>query len=50
MAQILIVDDAMLSRLHLKKMLKKVGHDFTEATNGREALEKLLQTNRIAFF
>ncbi len=42
MAQILIVDDAMLSRLNIKKMLEKVGHGVTEAKNGREALEKVV--------
>ncbi len=42
MARVLIVDDAKLSRLMLKKMVVEVGHETIEATDGKEGLEKII--------
>ncbi len=40
MANILIVDDNLLTRLQLRKILEGVGHRVSEAKEGLEALEK----------
>jgi len=39
MAKILVVDDAQFLRVRITKMLSGEGHDFQEATNGREAVD-----------
>jgi two-component system chemotaxis response regulator CheY len=36
--RILIVDDAALTRLHLKKALQREGYEVIEAVNGEEAV------------
>lgn len=41
MSQILIVDDSSFQRRNIKRVLEAEGHEITEATNGREALELL---------
>lgn len=44
MKRILIVDDSMIIRMNLKKILEKSGYAVVgEAANGREAVEKHLQ-------
>jgi CheY-like chemotaxis protein len=41
MALILIVDDALLSRNMVKKVLKSQGHSTIEAKDGEEGLDKI---------
>ncbi|MGI0480463.1 response regulator transcription factor [Geminocystis sp. CENA526] len=41
MALILIVDDALLSRNMVKKIVKNLGHSTIEAKDGEEALTKI---------
>jgi len=41
MALILIVDDALISRTVIRKILKANAHQTVEATNGTEALEMI---------
>ncbi|WP_017296150.1 response regulator transcription factor [Geminocystis herdmanii] len=43
MALILIVDDALLSRSMVKKIVKNLGHSTIEAKDGEEALSKIEQ-------
>ncbi|HLG69685.1 MAG TPA: response regulator [Chloroflexota bacterium] len=38
--RILIVDDARLTRLTLRKTLERMGYEVTEAVNGQDGLEK----------
>lgn len=38
MAQILVVDDSMITRKHVTKVLKNLGHETLEAENGEEGL------------
>ncbi|MCX7715536.1 MAG: response regulator [Clostridia bacterium] len=41
MAKVMIVDDSLLVRMNLKKILSESGHEIVaEATNGEEACEK----------
>ncbi len=41
MANVLVVDDAKIMRLHISKLLKELGHTvISEAKNGSEALEE----------
>ena len=40
--KILIVDDIFTNRLLLVEVIKSIGHDYTQAENGREAVEALL--------
>ncbi len=41
MKRVLIVDDAIVARMILKKLLKKAGYEIVgEANNGQEAVEK----------
>lgn len=42
--KILIVDDARWQRQNLTRMLSAAGHEVIQATNGREALEKLAES------
>jgi CheY-like chemotaxis protein len=39
MARILIVDDSSFTRKALARMVKALGHEIVEASNGREGLE-----------
>ncbi|WP_017714933.1 response regulator [Kamptonema formosum] len=39
MALILIVDDAQIMRIMVRRILQKEGHDILEASNGQEALQ-----------
>ncbi|MBS2019135.1 MAG: response regulator [Deltaproteobacteria bacterium] len=45
--KILIVDDARWQRQNLSKILAAAGHEVIQATNGREALEKLSESPAI---
>ena len=46
MARVLIVDDATIMRINIKKMLDKMGHDVVgEAANGHEAVEVYEKVN-----
>ena len=38
MASLLVVDDEKLSRIAIRKILERAGHDIIEATNGEECL------------
>ncbi|RLD61479.1 MAG: response regulator [Bacteroidetes bacterium] len=38
---ILIVDDIFVNRLLLSEIIKKIGYNFTEAKNGKEAVDFL---------
>ncbi|UCZ52867.1 response regulator [Bacillus shivajii] len=41
MAKVLVTDDAAFMRMHLKNILKKIGHEVVgEAEDGQEAIEK----------
>lgn len=41
MKTIMIVDDSLIMRINLKKIIEKAGHKIiTEAANGQEAVEK----------
>ncbi len=42
-ACILVIDDAPVVRHYHRQILEQAGHTVTEAVNGMEALEKLLQ-------
>jgi two-component system chemotaxis response regulator CheY len=43
--RVLVVDDSRVSRKHIRSVLERLGfEDFTEATDGREALPYLEQT------
>ena len=44
MARILVVDDEVLLRKLVRKMLEEVGHQVAEATNGNEALAMVERT------
>ncbi len=41
MSKILIVDDSIFTRSMLKKLVKEMGHETIEATNGREGLDAI---------
>jgi two-component system chemotaxis response regulator CheY len=44
MKKILIVDDSLIMRLNLKKILEKEGYDVVaEATNGQDAVDKYIK-------
>jgi len=38
--QVLVVDDAQFMRLRLRQLLESHGHTVSEASNGREAVER----------
>ena len=40
MKKIMVVDDSLIVRVNLKKILQKQGYMVTEAANGQEAVEK----------
>ena len=42
-ARILVIDDAAVVRQYHRKILEQAGHAVSEAVNGMEAIEKLLQ-------
>jgi adenylate cyclase len=44
-ARLLAVDDDDMNREMLVRRLQKIGYDVTDATNGREALNKLKESN-----
>lgn len=44
---VLVVDDSSAIRLILKKMLLDFGFDVLEATNGRDALERLAEAGPV---
>lgn len=39
--KILIVDDIVINRMLLAELIKKLGYKYSQASNGKEALEKL---------
>jgi CheY-like chemotaxis protein len=39
--KILIVDDIVINRILLAELIKKLGYKYSQAANGKEALEKL---------
>lgn len=39
--KILIVDDIVINRILLAELIKKMGYKYSQASNGKEALEKL---------
>jgi len=41
MANILIVDDSKFQRMIISNLIKKLGHNVTEASSGQEALDVL---------
>jgi CheY-like chemotaxis protein len=41
MAKILLVDDAIVTRVKLKSILTSQGHEIIESGNGNDALKKL---------
>lgn len=45
MARIFIIDDQDFVRFTLKQVLARAGHEVMEASNGREALEKIPAEN-----
>lgn len=42
-ARILVIDDAAVVRQYHRHILVEAGHDVTEAVNGMDAMEKVLQ-------
>ena len=42
---VLIADDMFTNRLTITKLLKKLGHTFDEATNGQDAINKIVTNN-----
>ena len=38
---VLVVDDSRMNRMTLVRLLERLGHETTEATDGREALDVL---------
>ncbi len=48
--RILIVDDAALTRLHLKKALLREGYEVIEATNGQDAVTEYQSSKPDAVF
>jgi len=44
MARILLVDDDITTRLLLRRLLEKAGHEVTEARDGSEALQQFRDT------
>jgi CheY-like chemotaxis protein len=43
--KILIVDDITINRFILKEIVKKLGHEYTEAENGKKAFEYASENN-----
>jgi CheY-like chemotaxis protein len=39
--KILIVDDIVINRILLAELIKKLGYKYAQASNGKEAIEKL---------
>ncbi|MFZ8932389.1 MAG: response regulator [Bacteriovoracaceae bacterium] len=48
MANILVIDDSSSFRTKLKNDLKELGHDVTEASDGREAIQ-IIEHDQIKF-
>jgi two-component system chemotaxis response regulator CheY len=42
-ARILVIDDAAVVRRYHRQILMEAGHEVTEAVNGMDAMEKVLQ-------
>lgn len=39
--KVLVVDDLFVNRMLLTEIIEQLGHDYDEAENGKEAIEKL---------
>lgn len=50
MACLLLIDDALVSRMMLKKILKPLGHKLIEASTGTEGLALMAQENPACIF